>query len=94
MSESLSNLVYYKSFLCLFGAPALSQEWYIVLQKISQFGEILSEGRLFIKFSHESMKKDCTKAELPQEGILFALNFLPWKFLLIKNLDFEKTMAT
>ena len=34
------------------------------------------------------------KAELPQEGIFFALNFLPWEFLLIKKLDFEKTKAT
>ena len=24
----------------------------------------------------------------------FALNFLPWEFLLIKKLDFEKTKAT
>ena len=32
--------------LSLFGPPALSQDWFIVLQKLSQFGEILSEGRL------------------------------------------------
>ena len=31
------------------------------------------------------------KAELPLEGIFFALNFLPWKFLLVKKLEFEKT---
>ena len=38
--------------------------------------------------------KDCTEAELPQEGILFALNFLPWKFLLIKKLAFKKFKIT
>ena len=27
------------------------------------------------------------KAELPQVGIFFALNFLPWEFLLIKKLE-------
>ena len=31
------------------------------------------------------------KAKLQQEGIYFALNFLPWDFLLIKKLDIEKT---
>ena len=29
----------------------------------------------------------CTKAELTQVGIFFALNFLPWEFLLIKKLE-------
>ena len=32
-----------------------------------------------------------TKAELPLEGIFFALNFLPWEFLLLKKLEIEKT---
>ena len=32
-----------------------------------------------------------SKAELPLEGIFFALNFLPWDFLLIKKLKIEKT---
>jgi hypothetical protein len=32
-----------------------------------------------------------TKAELPLEGIFFALNFLPWEFFLIKKLEIEKT---
>ena len=36
----------------------------------------------------------CTKAELTQVGIYFALNFLPWEFLLIKKLEIEKTKAT
>ena len=31
------------------------------------------------------------KAELPLEGIFFALNFLPWEFLLVKKLEIEKT---
>ena len=34
------------------------------------------------------------KAELPLEGIFFALNFLPWEFLLIKKLEIEKTKNT
>ena len=34
------------------------------------------------------------KAELPLEGIFFALNFLPWKFLLVKKLEIEKTKTT
>ena len=33
-----------------------------------------------------------SKAELPQE--YFALNFLPWDFLLIKKLEIEKTKTT
>ena len=38
----------------------------------------------------------CTKAELPQVGryFFFALNFLPWEFLLIKKLEIEKTKPT
>ena len=35
-----------------------------------------------------------TKADLPLEGIFFALNFLPWEFLLIKKLEIEKTKTT
>ena len=34
------------------------------------------------------------KAELPLEGIFFALNFLPWEFLLVKKLEIEKTKTT
>ena len=34
------------------------------------------------------------KAELLLEGIFFALNFLPWKFLLIEKLEIEKTKTT
>ena len=34
------------------------------------------------------------KAELQQEGIFFALNFLPWDFLLIKKLEINKTKTT
>ena len=30
------------------------------------------------------------KVELLQVGIFFALNFLPWEFLLIKKLEIEK----
>ena len=30
------------------------------------------------------------KAELLQVGIFFALNFLPWEFLLVKKLEIEK----
>ena len=33
---------------------------------------------------------NCTKAELPLEGISLALNFLPWEFLLVKQLEIEK----
>ena len=32
----------------------------------------------------------CGKAELPKVGIFFALNFLPWEFLLIKKLEIKK----
>ena len=32
----------------------------------------------------------CTKAELLLEVIFCALNFLPWEFLLVKNLEIEK----
>ena len=35
-----------------------------------------------------------TKAELLLEGIFFALNFLPWEFLLIKKLEIDKTKTT
>ena len=35
-----------------------------------------------------------TKAELPQVGIFFALNFLPWEFLLLKKLEIEKAKTT
>ena len=35
-----------------------------------------------------------TKAELLLEGIFFALNFLPWEFLLVKKLEIEKTKTT
>ena len=34
------------------------------------------------------------KAELLQEGIFFALNFLPWESLLIKKLEIKKTKTT
>ena len=34
------------------------------------------------------------KAEIPLEGIFFALNFLPWEFLLVKKLEIEKTKTT
>ena len=34
------------------------------------------------------------KAELTLEGIFFALNFLPWKFLLVKKMEIEKTKTT
>ena len=39
---------------------------------------------------HNSMPK----AELSKVGIFFALNFLPWEFLLIKKLEIEKTQYT
>ena len=35
-----------------------------------------------------------TKAELPLEGIFFALNFLPWEFLSEKKLEVKKTKTT
>ena len=35
-----------------------------------------------------------TKAELLLEGIFFALNFLPWEFLLVKKLEIEKNKTT
>ena len=41
-----------------------------------------------------NFKNKNTKAELPQEGIFFALNFLPWEFLLVKKLEIEKTKTT
>ena len=46
-------------------------------------------------FWHLFEKYKCfNKAELPQEDFFFALNFLPWKFLLIKKLEIEKTKTT
>ena len=32
-----------------------------------------------------------TKADLPQVGIFFLLNFLPWEFFLQEKLEIEKT---
>ena len=37
---------------------------------------------------------EAIKAELPLEGIFFALNFLPWEFLLVKKLEIEKIKTT
>ena len=34
------------------------------------------------------------KDELTLEGIFFALNFLPWEFLLVKKSKIEKTKTT
>ena len=34
------------------------------------------------------------KDELTLEGIFFALNFLPWEFLLVKKLEIEETKTT
>ena len=42
----------------------------------------------------DANKKEATKAELPKVGIFFALNFLPWEFLLIKKLEIDKTKTT
>ena len=39
-------------------------------------------------------KKLLNKTELPQVGIFFALNFLPWEFLLIKKLEIQKNKTT
>ena len=39
-------------------------------------------------------KLTIVKAELPLEGIFFALNFLPWEFSLVKKLEIEKTKTT
>ena len=39
-------------------------------------------------------KKTVYKAELPLEGIFFALNFLPWELLLVKKFEIEKTKTT
>ena len=43
-----------------------------------------------------TLKSPCiySKAELQQVGIFFALNFLPWEFLLIKKLEIQKTKTT
>ena len=40
---------------------------------------------------HVSSYSVSVKAELPLEGIIFALNFLPWKPLLVKKLEIGKT---
>jgi hypothetical protein len=34
------------------------------------------------------------KVELPLEGIFFALDFLPWEFLLVKKLEIQKTKTS
>ena len=43
---------------------------------------------------HIVLKSCSTKAELPLEGIFFALNYLPWEFVLVKKLEIEKTKTT
>ena len=40
------------------------------------------------------VEKQLSKAELPLEGIFFALNYLPWEFLSVKKLEIEKTKTT
>ena len=39
--------------------------------------------------SKQSIFDQVFKAELPLEGFFFALNFLPWEFLLVKKLEIE-----
>ena len=43
---------------------------------------------------HQVLGHTFYKAELLLEGIFFALNFLPWEFLLVKMLEIEKTKTT
>ena len=40
------------------------------------------------------VKTNFRKAELPLEGIFFALNFLLWEFFLVKKLEIKKTKTT
>ena len=47
--------------------------------------------------TYDFWRKMCNiraKAELPLEGIFFALNFLPWEFSLIKKLEIKETKTT
>ena len=44
-----------------------------------------------IEFIHNIIPN---KAKLLQEGIFFTLSFLPWEFLLFKNLEIEKIKTT
>ena len=66
----------------------------------SNFLTVTSNSRLdFIRntdvsYKHNKSKltiSNQNKAELGQVGIFFALNFLPWEFLLIKMFEIEKT---
>jgi hypothetical protein len=45
-------------------------------------------------FAHAFRHYFSSKAKLPKVGIFFALNFLPWEFLLIKKLEIEKNKTT
>ena len=42
----------------------------------------------------EFAKMRSLKLNYRKKAFYFALNFLPWDFLLIKKLDFEKTKPT
>ena len=58
------------------------------------FKPVLCARFRVVSVPNQKNSSNTTKAELPQEGIFFALNFFPWEFLLIKKLEIEKTKAT
>ena len=52
-------------------------------------------AKAFLKSVDKQAKKTfLIKLNYRKKVFYFALNFLPWEFLLIKKLDFEKTKAT
>ena len=58
----------------------------------NQFG---TQIRNVFKFDLQRCTLECTSnLNYRKKVFYFALDFLPWEFLLIKKLDFEKTKAT
>ena len=58
----------------------------IVIEK--NFCKLESQGQVFSKLLRS------VKLNYRKKVFYLALNLLPWEFLLIKKLDFEKTKAT
>ena len=54
----------------------------------------MNEGNLLKGMDNYSGAVQSVKLNYHKKVFYFALNFLPWEFLLIKKLDFEKTKAT
>ena len=51
-------------------------------------------GKVFKEGHYLKVDTDRLKLNYRMKVFYYALNFLPWEFLLIKKLDFEKTKVT